>query len=1473
MKITFPLSMLWNSTATLRFHKFLKRHVRTSLTMFLSSFFTMGSILAQPTFTQVFTPDEIGPGSASLLTFTIDNTQSGAPVTDLAFSNTLPASVTLATPAIAQSTCGDEFTLTAMDGGSTISFSGGEVGGGATCTISVYITSSTPGMHTNLTGDLTSSAGNSGTSTDDLIVSTTLPGFSKSFNPTTVELGECVTLTFTIDNTANANDIPNLDFTDILPDGLVIASPSNATTDCGIPTLPPTITAIPGTSLISLDADGIFFPPTPVLTAGSSCQVTVDLIAEATSTLNNISDNLLADFVNSGLAIDAIEVTRGDPLHISKQWLNDPVGPGSVVDLEVTITNFDRDFSATNVSFTDDLDDLLTGLAPSGALPSDPCGVGSMLSFSGGVLTLSGGTLAADGGSCTFVVTCLVPAGSMAGTYANATSAVIGDVGGMVSGNMADAKLFVAPVPVFTKTFLTDPVEAGGSTTMEFTITNTSSTFAASDISFIDNLTQFLDGVNVEALPMPGFCGAGSLATVTEVSGEEVLSIFGANLPASGSCTFSIDLGIPPNTPSGPYTNTTSTLTATIDGETVVGMPASDDLTVVGLPSLTKVFTDDPVNAGETVTLEFTISYDDEGATGDATNISFTDDLNAALAGLVAVGLPMNDICGTGSMITGTDILTFSGGSLSPGETCTFSITLQVPGGALPGTYTNTTSDLSATVGGLMGTNVPASDDLLIGGLEFTKEFIDDPALPGETKTLRFTINNTTTQDATGIVFTDALNAALPGLSAQAPLPTDPCGAGSSITGTTFLIFSGGNVLANTSCFFDVTVLVPPGAADGTYGNTTSNLLATIGGNQVIIPPATDALEVNSELLLFTKEFTDDPVMPGGTTTLEFTIENLDPTRTITDIAFTDDLDATLSGLEATGLPMNDVCGAGSQISGTDLISFSGGSLAGGMSCTFSVTVQVPIDAPTGSFENTTSTITGMINTSPVNGQPASDDLIVEVIPSVEFTKSFDGPATAGQTTMVTFSLTNLDPMNSISDLSFSDDFHAMLTDASIVTLPSDVSMCGAGAQVGMIGDSILTFTGGELAGGAMCSFIVEVQLPCDAAGGIYPNITSDLTSNGLAVSPPDTADLMLSPAPPATFTRPPDTTIYLDANCMFDRSVANTGDVTDEMHTCCMDPLEATFTDSDMLNGCSGTGTIERSWSVTDCNGVMSPVQIQTITVLDTTKPTITCPPDPGPIDLPDDFNPAMVPANMPQHPSLDPSIYGMATGTDNCPNPMINYQDKAIGPTPANCPVLWVVERTWVITDACGLADTCVQSFPLSLEQIVLGEITGPITICPRLQKLAYSVPPLEDPTVYTWSFSDGSATIENNGSNEVLISFDETFSGGTLSVLSTNACGGVPSTLELVMGDSALCDLAGCMSEVEELIVDNTLLNAMGALDVYQNYNKIQSDAVINAMRDIIFKAGNEIVLNPPFTVELGATFIAEIEQCLEELAPPD
>ncbi|WP_394694291.1 beta strand repeat-containing protein [Hyphobacterium sp.] len=122
-----------------------------------------------PGFTKVFAPDSVAAGGSSTLTFTIDSSANGVAATALDFTDNFPAGMTVASPANAATTCTGG-TVTAVSGAGSVNYTGGAVLAGATCTVSVDVTSSTLGDAVNTTGDLTSSLGNSGAATDTLAI-------------------------------------------------------------------------------------------------------------------------------------------------------------------------------------------------------------------------------------------------------------------------------------------------------------------------------------------------------------------------------------------------------------------------------------------------------------------------------------------------------------------------------------------------------------------------------------------------------------------------------------------------------------------------------------------------------------------------------------------------------------------------------------------------------------------------------------------------------------------------------------------------------------------------------------------------------------------------------------------------------------------------------------------------------------------------------------------------------------------------------------------------------------------------------------------------------------------------------------------------------------------------------------------------------------------------------------------------------
>ena len=1068
----------------------------------LLGFLNVGLAQSQLSFTQQFQPDTIGPGSHSYLVYSLNN-GTGSVVTDAAFTNTLPAGVTIGYYQV--NSCGG--TLSAPAGGNTINLTDGELNANQTCTMAVSVTSSTAGTHSNVSGDLTSSAGNSGNSMDDLTVATDRPGFSKSFNPTVIDFGETSTLTFVLDNTLNPDPALNWNFVDQLPSGLAFDDPANVTIDCD-----GTLEIDRLNQIISSPFDGI-------INAGRICTITADVISTGIGALLNRSEDLnsLSSFnqFNSGHAEAPIMVSEGD-LILQKQFIDDPVAPGGTVQLRYQINNFDRFDAVSAVSFTDDMDAVVSGLAAINTPINNACGAGSSVTFSGGSLSLNNGSIPPQG-SCDFIVNLQVPAGTPPAIYSS-TSGTIAYIRNGVpgAGNEATANLVVSATPVLDKVFLQTgsltpgPVVAGGDVVLRFTLTNTSQISALSNGTFIDELTTFLPlPVNVNLPPTPNPpCGAGSsLNLVSLGTDQQGLVLTDGNLAANASCTFDVTLTIPLGMSSGFYTNVTQPVEATIDGENVVGNVAMDQLEVVAAPEFSKEFIDDPVQAGGTVTLAFEISHGIEEP-GAATDISFTDDLDAALSGLVAIGLPLNNVCGSGSQIGGTSMLSLTGGQLAPGDTCTIQVTLQVPGGAASGVYNNTTSPLSATVNGLTVENLAASDDLRVSPIDFTLNLAPNSFSEGVggTMALEFSINNLSASALSGLNFTANLNNALNGLSATGLPQNDVCGTGSSISGTSFLTMTGGNLAGGASCTFTVNASVPMGAGLGTYNVITSDLS---DGSGVIAGPVSDGFSVEPAIL-FSKNFLSPSVAPGGTINLEFTIENNSGIYALTDIAFSDDLDAALSGLSAVGLPLSNVCGAGSSVTGSSVITLSGGNISAGGVCTFTVSVQLPGATPGGTqVINTTSNITGTMNGQSVNGVPASDGFSIFAL---QLSKSFSGLAAAGGTVDLTFNMSNQDTSLAQSDINFSDDLNAMLTGATAVGLPL-ADVCGAGSLIS--GSGSIQLIGGSLAASGSCQFTVTVSIPVTAAPGNYINTTSPVyirsdeagmaATDSLGIEPPPT--------------------------------------------------------------------------------------------------------------------------------------------------------------------------------------------------------------------------------------------------------------------------------------------------------------------------------------------------------------------------------
>jgi LPXTG-site transpeptidase (sortase) family protein len=220
-----------------------------------------------------FDPVLVYGGGTSTMTVQLINPNS-TPLTGVAFTDNMAlisSGIILANPVdFDTGTCGG--TLSGNPGDSSFSFSGGTIPANSSCSVTLSVVMNVNGNRTNRipAGAVTTTSGVNSTQATEASL-TNLPGVSvnKVFNPNPVQINQISNLTITITNTSSV-PVVNMEVNDnlpgLLPAGLVIATPSNATTDCG-----GTLTADPNTQIISLDGGG--------LPGNGVCQIVVDVVS------------------------------------------------------------------------------------------------------------------------------------------------------------------------------------------------------------------------------------------------------------------------------------------------------------------------------------------------------------------------------------------------------------------------------------------------------------------------------------------------------------------------------------------------------------------------------------------------------------------------------------------------------------------------------------------------------------------------------------------------------------------------------------------------------------------------------------------------------------------------------------------------------------------------------------------------------------------------------------------------------------------------------------------------------------------------------------------------------------------------------------------------------------------------------------------------------------------------------------------
>jgi uncharacterized repeat protein (TIGR01451 family) len=298
---------------------------------------------------------------------------------------------------------------------------------------------------------------------------------TKSFSPSTVEVGGTSIMTVTVTN-PNGTPLTSVQFSDTMPAGLALVTQTGGT--CS--------TLATGGGMFSINPGaGTFSSTSNVLAPAQSCNITVRVRGTSPGLITNTTSTVTSTEAGPGGPASAdIQVNPDTAPTISKAFGASSISVGAATSLSFTITNPNTTVALTGIGFTDTLPTGLVVATPNGLTGS--CGGGTIAATaSGSSANLSGATLAANA-SCTFSINVT---GTTAGTKVNTTSAVTSNEGG--SGNTATATLTVDAPATTTSTTLAssvNPSSAGQAVTFTATVTGASGT-PTGTVTFFDGGT------------------------------------------------------------------------------------------------------------------------------------------------------------------------------------------------------------------------------------------------------------------------------------------------------------------------------------------------------------------------------------------------------------------------------------------------------------------------------------------------------------------------------------------------------------------------------------------------------------------------------------------------------------------------------------------------------------------------------------------------------------------------------------------------------------------------------------------------------------------------------------------------------------------------------------------------------------------------------------------------------------------------
>ncbi len=1052
---------------------------------------------------KAFVPASIVPGATSVLTITVANVAEGSvALSNVALSDGLPTGMTIAAVPNASTTC-TAGSVTALPAGTSITLGGATLASGASCTVTVTVTGTTPSAYTNTipAHALTSSETGTNSAPATAILTVFAPNvtLTKAFAPVSVVRGATSLLTLTIANSSTSSvALTGLALSDAYPAGLVNAATPNAATTCPSGT----VTAAAGSASLAL-AGG-------TLAANASCTVTVSVGAPVGTYPNSIAANALTSTqgaTNDAAANAELTVSTAPNLALTAAFSPVSIVPNTNSTLTITLVNT----GTGNVA--------LSGLALSDALPSGisiagvpnastTCGAGTVTAVAAAnSVALSSGTLGA-GGTCTISVSVT---GATPNTYTDTIAAGnVTSTQGASNAAPASATLTIlAPNVTLTKAFTPASIVLGSTSLLTLTISNTaSSSVALTGLALNDAYPTGL--VNAAIPGVTTSCPTGS---ATAAAGSATLALTGGTLAAGASCTVTVNV----TAPVGAYTNTVAAgaLTTTQGATTTAATTAN--LTVAAAPNLALSMAFAPTSIAVAGTSTLTISLANSGTGNVAlSGLALSDALPAGIT--IATVPNAATTCGAGTVAAagGGANVTLSGGTLGAGETCT--VTLSVTG-TIPNTYANTipAGNVTSTQGASNIAPASATLTILASSPTVANAFLPASIPAGTISKLTVTIANTgSSANALGNV---ALNDVFPAGVVLAPVPnaatTCASGLAAGTAGGTTLALTGASLAAGATCTLSANVT---SSIVATYTNTiAASALSDTQGLTNVAPASATLSVVAISPVTIAKSFLPASVPLGQPSLLTISIANTGLAAVaLTNATLSDALPAGMTVAATASAATTCTAGTVSAVSGSSSISLAGATLAAGASCTLSLNVtsttpgaSINTIAP-GAFGNAQGA---------TSAAAASATLTVTGTRLVTLAKAFS-PASivSGGTSILTLTIANAFPgAIALTSLALTD---ALPAGVVVAAVPNAATTCGTGAVTAVAQATTFGLSAGTLAAGATCTISVTVTSLVTGSHVDTSAIGAVTDAQNVSNLTPAGAALAVTPAPAITLAQ-----------------------------------------------------------------------------------------------------------------------------------------------------------------------------------------------------------------------------------------------------------------------------------------------------------------------------------------------------------------